>query len=522
LPRIRWFGGVTALTVALAACTPAPGSLAPAGATTDAAIGADDMRHRIEVLAHDSLRGRDTGTPEIDLAAEYIAGELTRLGLRPVGDGGTFFQRVPLERRSTSASVSVADGPGSGTLTADEILPVSGIGGLPNTSRLAGSGPLVFGGHLIDSPLGADELAAEQLAGAVVIVRLNPPAGVDPNTAPPRIAMAALFSPVSTASAVLLVAEEAEEGFWDYASEIAAKGAIFPQSSSGSSGPTAPPFFLITPAAAERLLGASLAQASLPRAGLGTLEFSIEENVERFDGRNVVAVLTGADPARAGEYVSLGAHYDHVGVGTPLDGDSIFNGADDNASGTAALLEVAEALAYLPQERRPSRSVLFAWVTAEESGLLGSEYFTDRPTVRRESIISHINLDMIGRNHPDTLYSVGSRRISTELGEIVETVNARRPRPFVFNFEYDAPGHPEQIYCRSDHYNYARYGIPILFLTTGLHDQYHAPSDEAELIDADKAARVTSLVYEITVELANRASRPVIDQTVPPIGAPCS
>ncbi len=521
MQTLRAYRGLALLVGTLAACTPPPGSLLPSGARTSAAIAAADLRDRIEFLASDSLRGRETGSPGIDIAADYLATELARLGLRPAGDGGTYFQRVPLDRRSPSASVTVNGGPGSGILTDEEILPVSGIAGLPDASRLTGSGPLIFGGHLLDAPLGAEELTADQLAGAIIILRLNPPAGIDPTAAQPRFAMAGLFSPGSPASAVLLVSEEGEEELWDYASEIAAKGAISLVSSASPTGPTAPPFFLITREAAERLLGSPLDGSRLPRTGLGTFEYSLANDVERIEGRNVIAVFPGGEAELASEYVSLGAHYDHVGVGAPLNGDSIYNGADDNASGTAALLEVAEALAHLPQGQRPSRSVLFAWVTAEESGLLGSEYFTDRPTVRRESITSHINLDMIGRSHPDSIYSVGSRRIASELGEIVEAVNSRQSQPFVFNFEYDAPGHPEQVYCRSDHYSYARYGIPIVFLTTGLHDQYHAPSDEADLIDYDKAARVSSLVFDITMALANRPTRPNVDQAVPPLGTPC-
>jgi Zn-dependent M28 family amino/carboxypeptidase len=335
------------------------------------------------------------------------------------------------------------------------------------------------------------------------------------------VVLATLFSAASPAVAVILIAEESEEEFWDYAVDINRKGSLS-LAGAADEGAQAPPFFLVTPEAAETLLGASLADARQPRADLGTFEFSIDERVEAVDAWNVAAVFPGRDPARASEYVALGAHYDHVGIGSPVDGDSIYNGADDNASGTSALLEIAERLAHLPAAERPARSILFVWNTAEESGLLGSEHFTDRPTVARESIVAHMNLDMIGRNHPDSLFSVGSRRLSTELGTVVERVNSAQARPFFFDYSYDVPGHPEQIYCRSDHYSYARYGIPIVFLTTGLHDQYHAPSDQQELIDPEKLARVSSLVYDITMELANLPQRPRVDQPVPPLGAPCS
>jgi hypothetical protein len=508
---------------ALTACSggAGSGSFRPGPAPTAAAINAEDLRHRIEFLAHDTLGGRDTGSPGLRAAALYLAGEMQRLGLRPAGDQGTYLQRVPLERRLTHAEV-VVTASARRPMSSDEIVPVSGVGGLPEAARLTGSGPLVFAGHMADPDVtAATELRVDDLQGAAVIVRLGAPAGVDPQTTPPRLPIATLFSPASRAAAVLLVAEGADAEFWEYASEVARQGSVTLANGASATQPTAPPFFLITAQAAERLLGGSLEEARQPRTGLGTFEFHIDPQVVTIEGWNVAAVLPGSDPARAGEFIGLGAHYDHVGVGTPIAGDSIYNGADDNASGTAALLEIAEAFANLPAARRPARSVLFVWKTAEEQGLLGSEYFTDRPTVDRDGIIAHINLDMVGRNHPDSIFSVGSRRISTQLGEVVEAVNARQSRPFAIDYSYDAPGHPERVYCRSDHYSYARYGIPIVFLTTGLHDDYHAPSDRAELLDYEKVARVSALVRDLTLELANRPDRPRVDQPVPALGTPC-
>jgi hypothetical protein len=513
--------GVAAVGLALAACAPGATLASPAPGETAAAITAEDLRRRIGFLASDELRGRDTGSPGLRGAAEYLAGEMARLRLEPAGDGGTYLQRVPLERRFTSADVTVNTQDGSVTLTDGEILPASGLGGLPMASATSGSGPLVFGGRLVDPGVQVEELTLSQLRGAVVIVRLGVPEGVDPMTTQPRLPIATLFSPSSPAAAVLLVAEEAEVDFWEYAAEVTTDGALF-LAAEATPAASAPPFFLISAEAAERLIGSDLAEADQPRTGLGTVEFAMNERVEEVEAWNVAAILRGSDPARADEFVGLGAHYDHVGVGTPVDGDSIYNGADDNASGTAALVEVAEALAHLPSAARPARSTLFVWKTAEEAGLLGSEYFTDRPTVSRSAIIAHLNLDMVGRNHPDSLSLVGSRRISTELGDLVEEVNAALDVPFDLDYTYDEPGHPEQVYCRSDHYNYARYGIPVVFLSTGLHDDYHAPSDQPELIDYDKAAHVSEFVLQITQSLGDRPNRLAIDQTVPPLGTPCT
>jgi hypothetical protein len=515
------------VSLTLAACAPAPATLQPTGAQlapepgqTRAAIDAEDLRLRIGILAHDSLRGRDTGSPGIAAAARYITSELERLGLRPAGDNGSYLHSVPLQRRMTQLTASLVGQSGTVTLGADEILSVSGIGGLPRTTRESGEGALVYAGHLVDPTIGARELDPARLRNAAVIIRLSPPEGVDPATAAPRMALTALFGPASPVAAILLVAEEGEEDFWHYADDIARKGAVTLGDHSAS-GPEGPPFFLITAALAERLAGVPLAAAREPRVDLGTLRFSMTSRVEPVEAWNVAAIFPGRDPARAGEHVGLGAHYDHIGVGRPVDGDSIYNGADDNASGTAALLEVAEALAHLPADQRPARSILIVWKTGEEHGLLGSEHFTDHPTVPRQSIIAHLNLDMVGRNHPDSLMVVGSRRIATGLGDLVDRVNQRQPRPFFFDYTYDVPGHPEQIYCRSDHYSYARYGIPITFFTTGLHEDYHLPSDLPEKIDKDKVARVSSLVLDVTMELANSPARPRVDRPVPPLGAPC-
>jgi hypothetical protein len=349
---------------------------------------------------------------------------------------------------------------------------------------------------------------------------LGSPEGVNPVGSQPRPPLAALFAPGAPVAAVLIVADAAQQGFWDYAADTNLKGAVG-LSNMPVTGPTAPPFFLISEEAAARLAG-GVANVRQPRAGIGTVTFSTREERTSIDGWNVAAIVPGKHAARSSEYVSLGAHYDHVGVGVPLNGDSIYNGADDNASGTSSLLEIAERLASLPQSERPDRSVLFVWVTGEEHGLLGSEHFTNQPTVPRQSIVANLNLDMVGRNHPDSLGSVGSRRIATELGTIVEAANARQPRPFTLDYSMDAPNHPEMIYCRSDHYNYARFGIPIVFLSSGLHEDYHAPSDGPEKIDTDKVARVSSLVFDIVMELGNRPDRLVADRPVPPLGTPCT
>jgi Zn-dependent M28 family amino/carboxypeptidase len=283
--------------------------------------------------------------------------------------------------------------------------------------------------------------------------------------------------------------------------------------------------------------------------------------------RNVIAVLPGSDPALRGEYVALGAHSDHLGVAShgvdadslrawntarwkmmdlglgpaptpeelstihvnvdslhkirPAHRDSTFNGADDDGSGTVSLLEIAQAFTH--SAVKPKRSILFVWHTAEEKGLLGSAYYTDHPTISRDSIVGQLNLDMVGRGDPGDwkgggpryLMLVGSRRLSTELGDMVESINKTEPEPFIFDYTLDANGHPENVYCRSDHYEYARFGIPIVFFTTGLHQDYHQVTDEVQYIDFTHMARVDRLVFDIAMQVANLDHRLVVDKPKP-------
>ena len=223
----------------------------------------------------------------------------------------------------------------------------------------------------------------------------------------------------------------------------------------------------------------------------------------RASAPNVVALLRGSDPELADEYIVFSAHMDHVGVGRPDEtGDSIYNGADDDASGTAALIEVAEAFTNLLQ--RPRRSLLFLAVSGEEKGLLGSRWFSDHPTVPLENMVANINVDMIGRNAPDTIVVIGQEYSS--LGPTVHAVADARAE---LGLEVALDPWPEErFFFRSDHFNFARKEIPALFFFAGVHEDYHEPSDEVHLIDGDKAARVARLIFYTAHELADTPARP--------------
>jgi hypothetical protein len=283
--------------------------------------------------------------------------------------------------------------------------------------------------------------------------------------------------------------------------------------------------------------------------------------------KNVIGIILGTDPALRGEYVSITAHNDHIGfshrvvdhdslraynaiirplgadsrphapspteaaqIRTILDSlrklhaprrDSINNGADDDGSGTIALIEIAEAL--LKDNVRPKRSILLVSHTAEEEGLKGSEWYTDHSTVPMDSIVAEFDVDMIGRGAagdikgggPTYLEVVGLRRLSNEFGNWVEAANAKEKIPFVFNVEYDAPGHPDQYYCRADHYSYARYGVPSVSLSRGEHRDYHQVTDEPQYIDYPDYARLTQMVFDAAVFIGNQDHRPRLDVPKP-------
>src|SRR6185369_9645340 len=247
---------------------------------------------------------------------------------------------------------------------------------------------------------------------------------------------------------------------------------------------------------------------------------------ERPMTQNVVGVWEGADPVLKNEYVAVGAHYDHVGVCAPGTADPICNGADDDGSGTTALLSMAEAVSHAKQ--RPRRSVLFVWHCGEEKGLWGSRYFTEYPTVPLDKVVTQLNIDMIGRSKqegdtnvrnatlsgPNAVYVIGSKMMSTELGELSESVN-KSFLNLTFDTRYDDPKDPHRFFFRSDHYNYARKGIPIIFFFDGEHEDYHRAGDSADKIDYQKMEKITRTIYMTLWEIANRPARLKVDKPLP-------
>jgi hypothetical protein len=541
-----------ALTLLAAACAPVapPAPIAPTGATTTA-ISVADLQHRMEIVAHDSMMGRESGTIYNDKGTDYIAGEAARIGLQPAGEGGTYFQRLPLVRRVFAAANLTA---GGRTFTMwQDFLPRDQGAGM----RQISGAPTVFGGTWTGDANALIDPA--QARDRVVIIRV----------AQGWIANRILLTGRYRDAAGVIVASLDAIGAADRA-ELSTPGVgMIP---TGTPTPL-PAFMYSTLAMAQASLGRPLTELNVGAMGapfVGQITLTQEPAP---GARNVVAVLHGSDPALRGQYVVIGSHNDHVGFNrTPVDHDSlrafnrvvrpagadspsreataqewvriraildslravrpprpdsIFNGADDDGSGMVAMLEMAEAFAGAAT--RPRRSLLFVWHTAEESGLIGAQHFTDHPTVPRDSMVAMINLDMIGRGMANDiagggmgyLQAIGSRRLSTELGQLVDQVAGQMTPRIELDYQYDAPRHPQQFYCRSDHYMYARYGIPVTFFSTGSHPDYHQVTDEPQYINYEKLAHVTRFVHTLVERLAMQPARPVVDQPRPDPHGPC-
>ena len=508
--------------LALAGCSAAPRAPAPAPLPAPAGeVTADELRRDLYAFADDSMRGRETGTEDATRAARLIVRRVEALGLEPAGDS-LFLQRVPLQRESFSASsrITVSE---RGQITplriGTDVVPLVNLGaGVPPTKRRA-EGELVFAGYgvAMQRPT-RDDLAGLDLEGKVVVVINGAPAGADSATRASMEADAAISQrlarilPQRPAAVIVLLAGAGSAHFAQLAPQL--ERAVTARTTSADIPEAERPLPLIllgAPRAGSPLLPAGWPTDDRPQALTGRrLAAQVAQERVPFTAYNVVAVVRGSDPVLSRTYVAFGAHYDHIGIVPPAAGDSIANGADDDGSGTVSLLAIARVL----QQRavKPKRSALFVWHVGEEKGLLGSGWFVDHPAVPIDSIVAQLNADMIGRNAASLLYTVGPRAApngqSKRLGAIVDSVNAAQPVPFAINREWDSATHPEHIYERSDHFNYARKGVPIVFFTTGLHGDYHTPGDEPSKIDYDKLARVARVMLEAGIAVANGVQRP--------------
>jgi hypothetical protein len=536
---------------------------------TGAAIVPADLMSRLYVFSDDSMLGREAGTRGNVLATDYVAREMARIGLRPGGENGTWFQTVPIFI-ATMDTTRTLDVQGSSLAYGKDWLPFHwqyGGRNLPigtGTRSFAGA-QAIYGGIV-----GSDRLVSPAAAEGKVVVFGVPIS----RTTGRRDWRFSTFGPLTQYAGAAGIAAIGLDVVPRVTAGRLHGPQVFVRPESTLSTP-APLSLLITDDAARALFGVS----SIDSLTVGQLGRTIAGNVEfvntpaPFPSRNVIGILPGSDPERRNQYVAVGAHNDHIGLSTRvLDHDSVlafnqvarrqgaqdtiravtaaeaarisalrdsltrahggprpdsvYNGADDDGSGTVALLEIAEAFAR--SGRAPRRSMLFVSHTGEEKGLWGSQWFTDHPTVPRDSIVAQLNMDMVGRGKPtdamgrgpNNIQLIGARRLSTQLGDLIDSVNAGRTPTMDIDPTFDANGHPLNRYCRSDHYMYARYGIPIAYFSLGYHTDYHQITDEPQYIDYEHMARVARFVHDVGEAVANRLDRLVVDKPKPdPRGA---
>jgi hypothetical protein len=537
---------------------------------TTGAITAADLRTRLFIFADDSMQGRLLATAGNVKGVEYIAGELKRMGLTPAGDNGTFFQSVDVVDRAFDAGSKLVVGTTEFAPWTDYVLRDQGS----NARTLSGA-QAIFGGTWGDSASLIDPSAT---AGKIVVLRINAN-GVTQNSGG-GVNRALVTRRYANSAGIAVASLEAMPAqmiqIFQQPSQLLKEG----------EDPVLPSFLYVDKRVADALVGGSIETARVGQAGATVASTPrFVETPTEYPARNVVAIIPGSDPKLRNEYVAIGAHNDHIGWsgrpvahdsiyvvnhlfrtggaddrppqldpaqqaqvnaliadirkrsnGASARPDSIYNGADDDGSGSVSALEIAQYFAS--QKVKPRRSLLFVWHVGEEAGLYGSEWYTDHPTVPRDSIVAQLNMDMVGRGaaadntgitkagvryhgNPDYVQLVGSRRLSTELGDLAESVNTGEKHPFKFDYAMDANGHPSNIYCRSDHYEYARYGIPIIFFTTGGHADYHQVTDEPQYIDYDRMARVAQYVADLATRVANLEHRPVVDKQKPDPNGEC-
>ncbi len=471
-------------------------ALAQSATHTERAVGSitpEDMYGRIAVIAHDSMLGRDTPSPGLDQTAKYIADQFQQLGLSPGGDNGTFIQRYPLTETQlnlVASNIAIHRGP-TWQVGPDVLVR---FGSLPKP---------VFGSVVVvdGATGGLEAIEAADFAGRIVIV-------VSPETRMSSQLMQALFG--QGPAAVISLAQRSE-GSWSRAQQRLGRSVVSKAWGEPKIGMAWLEVREATVAPVLAKHGYELATAEERAArpvsvrNLTDLELTIDlQYVGSGTGSapNVVGILRGSDPDLRNEYVLFSAHMDHVGIRSAVEGDSIANGADDDASGTVAIIEMAEAYAML--NPRPKRSMIFLAVSGEEKGLWGSEYFAENPCVALTQIVADLNADMIGRNWTDTVVVIGKEH--SDLGSTVNRVNGEHPE---LNMDaIDDLWPEERFYFRSDHYNFARKGIPILFFFTGTHEDYHQVTDEVDRIDVEKAARIVKLMFYVGLEVANSPQRP--------------
>jgi hypothetical protein len=460
-----------------------------------ASITEADVKRRVGIIADDSMMGRDTPSRGLELTARYVADQFRRFGLRPAGDDGTWFVRYPVTRRRlelAASKVVFRVGRDSVLATFDRSARLE-RGTVP-------TGPVSAPAVLIGGTLRPDDVKQLPIRDKIVLLALDY-ARQNPETLAQVARALRLAAPKGVVQLL--------------ATDSATFAAGIPRNATVHAGVdlnlVSPPFVAVP----RSVLG-----SVLPKAGVNPSEVAASPSpvfrelpslgirlemkdsvLSKVTAPLTIGLLEGTDPVLKHEYLLFSAHMDHIGI-TPGKPDSINNGADDDGSGTVGVIELAEA--FSRAGARPRRSLLFLTVSGEEKGLWGSRYFSEHPTVPLSRIVADLNMDMIGRNWPDTIVAIGKEH--SDLGTTLNRVNAAHPELGMTAIDDIWPA--EQFYFRSDHYNFARKGVPILFFFNGVHPDYHQVTDSPDKINGEKEARVLQLIFYLGQEIANAPARP--------------
>lgn len=508
-------------------------------------VTAKQLSDYLYFVASDEMEGRDTPSRGLDTTAKFIGMNLSKWGFKPAGDNGTFYQKIALKRDAIDPAATSVEIGGQKYSYGDDLVRASGnvTGKMTAKIVFAGNGWMIKSknlnpyagldvkGKIIavfgEGPMGGRNLVP--LPEGVTQADLTGTRGVD-------WADAASYARVNGAAGVMVLSSKFLAGNWGIVTQMFGRSRMSPEKLSQAqpnvpAGP-APTVFV----ASEKLSNAIFAgEEGNPLAGYTKsfnvtkeFNFSIAIKSETAWTQNVVALWEGSDPILKKEMVAIGAHYDHVGINLNAPGpDKIFNGADDDGSGTVAVLSIAEALATAP--KRSKRSILFVWHCGEEKGLWGSEYFNKFPTVDLKQVIAQLNIDMIGRSKKandteprdedlsgeNAIYVIGADMMSSGLGAVVHGTNSAYLN-LGYDFRYDDPKDTNRFFFRSDHFNYAVNGIPIAFWFDGVHVDYHGAGDSPDKIDYAKMEKVTRTIMITMMKLADLKVRPKVDKQLPP------
>lgn len=464
---------------------------APFGKT----ITREELRTYMNVIASAEMEGREVGTPGVKKAAAYIAAQFREIGLMPAvpdSGGNSYFQDIHLV--STMMKSADVSGKGFKLNHLKEVICLSG-----NTLGKELKSQLVFVGKG-----NREDYENLDVRGKAVLLIDSSEEALDKKQYAQENGAAAFF--VINAKSTSQYNQQMK-----YLAFYMSRPRMRLSSPGGSFST-----FIVSPEYAANMLNTTESQLSKLSPGYSAeIRYKIEATETPVSTENVIGLVEGTD--KKSEVVVISAHYDHIGVR----GQKIYYGADDNGSGTVALLEVAEAFAEAAKQGfRPRRSVLFIALTAEEKGMFGSEYYTQHPLFPLNQTVVDLNMDMVGhldQNHPKDprfVTVVGSDWLSSELHEIHESANQKYVQ-LSLDYSFNSPSHPEMFYYRSDQYNFAKYGIPVIFYTSADHEDYHKPTDTIDKIKFERIEAVAQLIFYTAWEIANREHRLVIDKTPP-------